>query len=69
MKAIKLRTDIYSDCAIVQAVLAYRDIAAITISHQGAYAICEFENCAFNEDQTVQEFENYVIDLVASEVR
>ena len=67
MKTLKLRKELYAQSAIDCAIDAYRGIAMITKSTNGSYEVCSFSECEFDEEQTVLEFENYLIDLMASE--
>lgn len=63
MKRLKVNRSVYSDFAIEQTILAYRDYAVITINYQNDYAIITFWKCKYNEEQTFKEFENYMIGV------
>lgn len=66
MKTLKYDLDIYPLAAIKQAVSDYSHIAKIMMLHRKGYVICTFIWCAADENQTIAEFSNYLIDLIGS---
>lgn len=63
MKKLKINRSIYSDKAIRNAIQAYQYVAAITPKMNEDYAILTFWKCTYDEDQTMKEFENYLIGV------
>lgn len=63
---LKLNKQIYDAAAVENAINAYRQLAAITLSEDAAHWCCTFRDCVYSESLTVSEFENYVIDLMNS---
>lgn len=63
MKKLILNREIYSDQSIERTVQAYRGHARITVSYDACYATVTFWKCKYNADQTVKEFENYMIGV------
>ena len=61
---LKLNKEIYQLGFIKQATNAFKALAQITIEDNGAYWICSFFDCERDEQQTISEFENYLIDLL-----
>ena len=61
MKKIKLNRSIYSDKAINSALTAYNNLAMFTVDLNSEYATVTFIKCKYDEDQTIKEFENYLI--------
>ena len=67
---MKIRTfdlEIYALSAIQQAVQDYAHIANIRVLPLKNQVKCIFTKCRAQEQLTVQEFSNYVIDLMASQ--
>ena len=61
MKKVKINRDIYSDRAIQIAMSAYNSYAVMTVSYKKNFAVITFWKCKYDEDQTIKEFENYMI--------
>lgn len=41
----------------------YESYAAITAKFRDDYAVLTFGNCKYDEEQTIKEFENYMIGI------
>lgn len=41
----------------------YESYAVITVKFKDDYATLTFENCKYDEEQTIKEFENYMIGI------
>ena len=63
MRKLTLNTDIYSDQIIEAAIIAYKELAKITISRSNHQIQLEFTECKFDASITIKEFENYLIGL------
>ena len=63
MKKLRVNRSIYSDEAVAKTVLAYKDFAVTSVSYKKDYAIITFWKCKYNENQTIKEFENYMIGV------
>lgn len=63
MNKLILSKDIYIISAIENAISAFSKLAEITISEETNCYFCEFNNCVYEKDITIKEFENYLIDL------
>ena len=58
--------EIYKEGPIEMAVEAYSGIARITIIEDPYYWNITFENCVYDEQLTVHEFENYLLGVEAT---
>lgn len=63
MRKLKINRAVYSDEAIKTAMQAYQRIAVITAQIKGDYAVLTFWKCKYDKEQTVKEFENYLIGI------
>lgn len=63
---LKLNKEIYSKVYIITAMQAYADLAQITVKDISEYWQCSFTRCRYDLQETILEFENYLIDLVNS---
>lgn len=63
MKKIKINRSIYSDDTINATMKAYQNHAVTSVKLKGAYAFLTFWKCKHDEEQTIKEFENYMIGL------
>lgn len=63
MKTLLINRSIYSDRSIRAALETYADYAAAAVEYTPQYAIVTFSECKFDQDQTVKEFENYMIGM------
>lgn len=64
MKRTKLSKNIYDESIIRQAIRDYGSIANIQLKSDSNYYDLQFENCKYDENRTLKEFENYLIDLM-----
>ena len=63
MKKLKINRHIYSDRSIATTLKAYQDFAITTVRYRKDYATVTFWRCKYDEEQTVKEFENYMIGV------
>lgn len=63
MRKIRFNREIYSDYAISQTLDVYRHFAITTVEYEDDYAVIIFEKCRYDEEQTIKEFENYLIGV------
>lgn len=63
MNKLMLSKYIYTFPAIENAISAFSELATISIREETNCYLFEFENCVYEEDITLKEFENYLIDL------
>ncbi len=63
MSELLLRKELYSLAIISRASGDYKNLAHISIKDTGEYYKTVFHNCKYNEQLTINEFENYLIDL------
>lgn len=68
MNKLKLNTNIFTKDYIERAVCAYKNICKIEITECGDYIFCEFTDCIYDKDETAKEFENYIIDLMNTDI-
>lgn len=63
MKEIRINREIYSDNAIKSTMAAYKNHAVTTVQYKCDYAVVTFWKCKYDEEQTIKEFENYMIGV------
>lgn len=63
MNKLKLSKSLYKIEIIIKAIDAFNDLSLIKLDITGNYYICEFNSCYYDVEQTINEFENYLIDL------
>jgi len=63
MKKIKIRSEIFSERNIKQALADYKNIAKASLKNGNPYHTVTFWKCIYDEELTVKEFENYLIGL------
>ena len=63
MKILNFKSEIYSLANAEKAASVYRGVAKILVNNRGSHIQTIFLNCRYDEDQTVCEFENYLIGL------
>jgi len=63
MKELILSADIYSYPVIEAAIIAYKNLATISICKQDRQIRLVFDECRFDTTMTIREFENYLIGL------
>lgn len=66
MNELKLSKDIFEVNAIENAILQYKDICIISKNENSDYYTLIFSDCVYSVEETINEFENYVIDLMNS---
>lgn len=62
MNKLLLNTDIYSVSNIKNTCIAYKEYADIEINKTDSYIELIFDNCKYDLDITIKEFENYLIN-------
>lgn len=62
MAKLLLSTEIYSEMAIKATCDIYKDFAKIKARRKNAYIELTFNNCRYDSDITMKEFENYLIN-------
>lgn len=68
MNNLSLDLEVYNRSIILEAINAYRGLCVIDYTERGHKFICKFSKCKYNIDKTTLEFENYVIDLMNTQV-
>lgn len=63
MKKIKINRSVYSDDTIEKTMMVYKNHAVTTVQYKCDYAIVTFWKCKYGEEQTIKEFENYMIGV------
>ncbi len=63
MRTLLINRSIYSDKSIRAALEAYAGYTTATVEYTQQYAIVTFSECKYDPDQTVKEFENYMIGM------
>lgn len=63
MRKIQINSEIFSEKTVKQALRDYGNIAKTSLKNKGEYFIVTFWKCKFDEEQTLREFENYMIGL------
>ena len=66
MAAITFNKELYSVQSVHAAVDAFSHLADFKVIDNQTYMIVIVENCRYDEDRTVAEFGNYVIDSMNS---
>ena len=60
----KLNKGIYSEKAITETIRAFSHLAEIELNDSDDYYICRFRQCRYESTLTMDEFGNYLIDLL-----
>lgn len=63
MAKIKLSKELYSEKCLRKAMADYSSLAQITIEYDQESWLIQFSNCKYEENRTISEFENYLIEL------
>lgn len=63
MNELRLKKELYSMPNIRQSILAFSDTATISVFEKDETYICTISECRYDIEETVGEFENYLIDL------
>ncbi len=66
MNSRKFDADIYSKKAIEQSIIDFNELCRIETETNNNYIICRFFDCKYDIKTTIDEFSNYVIDLMNS---
>ncbi len=66
MSKISINKNIFDKEILLSAIEEYKDIATIKVDETDNYFNLQFNDCEYDEDETVKEFENYLIDLTNS---
>lgn len=64
---IKYDSNIYAEQAIIHAANDYSAIAKVTVKSSDRYIECSFSDCNYDEETTIKEFSNYIIDRMNQE--
>ena len=63
MNELRLKKELYSMPNIRQSILAFSELATISVLENDDAYICTISKCRYDIEETVGEFENYLIDL------
>lgn len=63
MKIIEIHSEIYRYKSVMRAISAYNGLAKIKLVKNDNYYVLEFDQCKYDEDRTIKEFENYLIGV------
>lgn len=63
MKKVKINREIYSKESIEQTMRAFKNHAIMSVTYNKEYATIHFIKCKYDETQTINEFENYMIGV------
>ncbi len=67
MNELKLSKEIFEKAVILNAISQYDSLCRISINEKdNNYYKLSFSNCLYSNEETIKEFENYVIDLMNS---
>lgn len=61
---LKLNKDVYTEKAVREAIKAFKNYARIELTSSDQYYVCTFNQCRYNSGLTMDEFGNYLIDLM-----
>lgn len=64
MNRVEFDLAIYSETALLKAIADYKEICTIRFNKADGYMICKFSDCRYELSVTINEFSNYVIDLM-----
>lgn len=63
MNKLFLNTDIYLEENIKKTCVIYKEYAEIKVEKINSYIKLTFNNCKYDTDTTMKEFENYLINV------
>lgn len=63
MNDLTLKKELFQLTNIEQTIDAFADLCTVLVSEQENTYICVFLDCRYDYENTVKEFENYLIDL------
>ena len=66
MMILRLNKEIYREPCLRDALCAYKSLAMMEVSEEPSYWVIHFQQCRCEEQLTVAEFENYLIDRMNS---
>lgn len=66
---LKLSIELFCLNDILSAKNAFSDFAFIGVQERDGYYILTFSECRYSIDETVKEFDNYVISLSAQQMK
>ena len=66
MSKSQINKEIFDIGIVTKAIEDYSDIASINVYETKDYIELEFDNCKYDTEETIKEFENYLIDLTNS---
>ena len=63
MEKIRLNKELFLYDDILQSIEVFSDICNFSVGNQGNYYLCYLKSSIYDEEETIKEFENYLIDL------
>lgn len=63
MNKLFLSIEIYSREMVQATMVAFSELAEIECYEENGYYVCTFEKVVYQLEETIKEFENYLIDL------
>lgn len=63
MNKLFLSIEIYSREMVQATIVAFSELAEIECYEEKGYYVCAFEKVVYQLEETIKEFENYLIDL------
>lgn len=69
MNRLRLNRILYKKETIIKAIDDFNELASINLNINEHYYICEFNSCYYDSHQTINEFENYLIDLSNKDIK
>ena len=66
MNELYLSTEIYSVEIIKAAIRQFASLSDINLITESSYYKCIFSECIYDTEETMKEFENYIIDSMNS---
>ena len=60
---MQLNLEIYSESSIEKTCEVYKEYASIKLKRKGKYITLYFNKCKYDSEITMQEFENYLINV------
>ena len=63
MNKLFLSKEIYSKKMVQATIVAFSELAEIECYEEKGYYVCAFEKVVYQLEETIKEFENYLIDL------
>lgn len=64
MIQLKLKKELYPLSYISTAQAAYAEICQMQVDENDTHWLCNFSACKYEEQRTIMEFENYLINLI-----